>query len=331
MDLYWEDITTPNMKWRALEITVNTKQNIKPMLHLEICSKRFFKLMYGTQTLFWARQHYKYYGVALIKANILIENTPIVSSINSIDVEERKQLVGSEKLKSWAKYFIQSLSKNKNQFFYSGKWLIRPFTYSSWQYTDTQELKQSHIDERIFDALDSSIYQYVSWFHTPSKDVAFVGLHSINEDNSRLKWWRKKAKENTLPPILLYYISALDTYVLIDGHYRLKAAQLENILPETLVISTYHLDKYIADPKIKTSILKSLQNRKKNRQLTLDETNDILINAYTEEHIYVRQTSKAWQSTKEKCLLDLISYLDPINKVSLAQLFFNETDGEGWS
>ncbi len=331
MSLYWKDITTPDIKWRGIEITVDNSQSKKTNFSIEACGKRFFSVKYCDQTLFWVRQHYTHHGAALIKNYQVSHDVPIVSHIRSSDIEKRKYLEGSKKFKSWSKYFIQSLNRIENHFFREGKWIITAFHFSFWQHlNDTYEVNKSSYDIRMYDALNTDIFQYISWWDTPYEDVEFIGLHTVDEDSGRLKWWRKKAKEGTLPPVLFYYISGLGSYILLDGHYRLKAAQLEDIRPDAILLTSYKTEKYDTDPKIQQAILKSLQHRKRNRSLNQDELNNILINAYTKEHIHINHTSEARSVPQESCLKDMMIYLDKINKIELAQRLFDETNGKGW-
>lgn len=44
---------------------------------------------------------------------------------------------------------------------------------------------------------------------------------------SRVKAWRKHARGGTLPPIVVWYVSVLGAFILIDGHDRLQAALSE--------------------------------------------------------------------------------------------------------
>lgn len=56
------------------------------------------------------------------------------------------------------------------------------------------------------------------------------------EDDGRVRAWRKAAREGWLPPLVFLWISGLNAYVLLDGHARLRAAELEGVEPEGLVV-----------------------------------------------------------------------------------------------
>jgi hypothetical protein len=63
-------------------------------------------------------------------------------------------------------------------------------------------------------------------------------------DAARVKSWRKQAAAGALPPILLWWVSALDRYVIVDGHDRLKAALLEGVKPQAVALYAVHQRTY---------------------------------------------------------------------------------------
>lgn len=46
-------------------------------------------------------------------------------------------------------------------------------------------------------------------------------------DSSRVRVWRKHARQSALPPALLWWVSSMAAYLVLDGHDRLLAASLE--------------------------------------------------------------------------------------------------------
>jgi hypothetical protein len=56
-------------------------------------------------------------------------------------------------------------------------------------------------------------------------------------DDARVKAYRKQAREGVLPPLLLWWISGLDGWLLLDGHTRLAAALSEGFIPPMLELS----------------------------------------------------------------------------------------------
>ncbi|WP_244239437.1 hypothetical protein [Corallococcus carmarthensis] len=54
------------------------------------------------------------------------------------------------------------------------------------------------------------------------------------ENDSRVKAWRKHARDGTLPPVLLTYFTLVERWLVVDGHDRLHAALLEGREPPLL-------------------------------------------------------------------------------------------------
>lgn len=46
-------------------------------------------------------------------------------------------------------------------------------------------------------------------------------------DSSRVRVWRKHARQRALPPVLLWWVSSMAAYLVLDGHDRVLAASLE--------------------------------------------------------------------------------------------------------
>lgn len=55
-------------------------------------------------------------------------------------------------------------------------------------------------------------------------------------NDGRVRFFRKLARKKTLPPVLAMWCSGLATHLVLDGHDRLHAALLENVLPEVITI-----------------------------------------------------------------------------------------------
>jgi hypothetical protein len=56
-------------------------------------------------------------------------------------------------------------------------------------------------------------------------------------DAGRVKSYRRQLREGILPPVLLWWVSGLDTLLVVDGHDRIAAALAEGTVPEVLVLS----------------------------------------------------------------------------------------------
>ncbi|MFI5530134.1 hypothetical protein ACIA8O_16475 [Kitasatospora sp. NPDC051853] len=130
----------------------------------------------------------------------------------------------------WAHRFAHHLADPSESPLHDGRWLLtpdcplprrRPAVLSHREYW-SDLLAEGHPDG------------YLDWYaHSGSWEV--VPLRPMpGADDSRVKAYRKQAREGTLPPVLLWWVSGLDSHLVLDGHARLAAAVAESVEPPLL-------------------------------------------------------------------------------------------------
>lgn len=77
----------------------------------------------------------------------------------------------------------------------------------------------------------------VDWFAARDPGQVLPLRRLAAPDDPRVRAYRKQVRDDTLAPILLWWVSGLDSYVLLDGHDRLVAAHAEGRQPESLALS----------------------------------------------------------------------------------------------
>lgn len=74
-----------------------------------------------------------------------------------------------------------------------------------------------------------------------------------------MKSWRKRAREGTLPPLLVYAVSALDMFVLLDGHDRYAAAVAEGVPVPWLHVSGLTFTARPRDPRQQAVVAREIE------------------------------------------------------------------------
>jgi hypothetical protein len=98
----------------------------------------------------------------------------------------------------------------------------------------------------------------------PSEEGMFQGAvvplraPSPSEDG-RVKSWRKRAREGTLPPALLLYVDLLGKWLVLDGHDRVHAALLEGIAPPLLGLWPVHEEVLPSSPEGQRGVLQAAE------------------------------------------------------------------------
>ncbi len=134
----------------------------------------------------------------------------------------------------WARWFATQLGKSPNSPLFPAPWWLEPVrgqaTRRPW--------------------FDPSIPQPAGWRAT----LDDLGVHEVEPlqanqilalrppsaaNTDRVKVWRKHARAGTLPPVLLWFLpSALDVFLVLDGHDRLQAAAAEKVEPRFLKLAS---------------------------------------------------------------------------------------------
>ncbi|PWU45716.1 hypothetical protein DLE60_19320 [Micromonospora globispora] len=105
---------------------------------------------------------------------------------------------------------------------HNGFWILRPRTLPP--YCLRGDLTEDHPAA------------YLDWFGEGWNGV--LPLRQLPDaEAARVMAYRRQAREQVLPPILLWSVSGFDGYLLIDGHCRLAAALAEGIEPSVLVLA----------------------------------------------------------------------------------------------
>ncbi|MFF8359865.1 hypothetical protein ACF063_41140 [Streptomyces chartreusis] len=130
----------------------------------------------------------------------------------------------------WAHRFAQYLIDSPDSPLHEGRWLLsHESPLQRWRHADT-----SHGEYWGSMLVDGHPEGYVDWFlHSHSWEL--LPLRPMPDvDDSRVKAYRKQAREGTLPPVLLWWVSGLDSHLILDGHARLAAAIAESVEPPLL-------------------------------------------------------------------------------------------------
>ncbi|MGY6023535.1 hypothetical protein [Streptomyces spinosirectus] len=130
----------------------------------------------------------------------------------------------------WAHRFARHLLDAADSPLHDGRWLLSP---------DSPLLRWNHGRRPLSEYWGSMLVEghpagYIDWFvHSGSWEI--LPLRPMPAaGHSRVKAYRKQARDGTLPPVLLWWVSGLDCHLVLDGHARLAAAIAESVTPPLL-------------------------------------------------------------------------------------------------
>jgi hypothetical protein len=133
----------------------------------------------------------------------------------------------------WAHRIAVALTHSRQGPLHTGRWVLS---------TDAARLRSdvraSTLAERWEELVLPGAQGYIDWFVDNGAWQILPLRPLASPDTGRVKAYRKQARQGILAPVLLWWISGLDCYVLLDGHDRLVAALVENEDPPLLCLSS---------------------------------------------------------------------------------------------
>lgn len=298
--MYWKDIESDKGSWVGLEIRCGEREPgfRKPALRLESGANGWLRLVQDSAgsdeplVRWWARQEEGYDGVHLLRSDAAMASSVPASALDSATVQRHADLEPEQRMASWSRVFARALADGPASFLHSGDWVLlgAHAVTDDWRF-ETGPLRgmepyRYRWVENLREALREDPLIYLDWWR-PRRDV--LNLRALTEaDEGRVAWWRKKSREGALPPVLLWYLSCLEAYVIVDGHARLRAALLEERAPDLLVAHSVHQQTHERDPEAQQRVLGTVARHAEElalglpgrRPIATGSLNDLLISAF---------------------------------------------------
>lgn len=298
---YFYENTDPHQRWQFTQIYVG--RDFVPYYQLLTggCNQRFM-LSSCDNTLYWGQVSEGHYNVDFLCQNQPWQRQQMpIRPITSVDIETFKRANPADSDRYWASFFAKELIQSPASFLHQGQWRIAaPFRHQKDEafisLDSAQEVPSpewywsflwSECDydfEYTFNHSDH-LLTTIDWDNSPQNPLPLKPPPAT--DDGRVKWWRKKIRENVCPPLLLWWQSNLLSHIVIDGHSRWLAHQLENSKPDVLVISAFKTFNYKdkANPKKRLYTLQGIEHYINNavahhQSVSMDKINGMLLDAY---------------------------------------------------
>ena len=336
---WWKDLIDQNNCWQGLELTVHNVNS--PVFEMQSGHNERMALLANSEALFWATVLKDHSGVWLVFNAEHPAQRRLLPPISSFEVESASRVSKKHRLSYWCRYFARQLMAAPASLLSSGRWLLRPMEgvkptapyvlnkqipVKQWRFETPRTSPDISVfwslySEDIPDLQNPEKVIFVDWWGGGNQ---LLPRYPVASDCGRVKWWRKKCREGTLPPILLWFISGLASFVILDGHERMQAALAEGIPPQFLVLSELSEHMQRPDEKTRERVLHSLaiqQEKLKKTGNNIDAMNQMLMNLYHNRYLYATTHSravlgngKAWECQVKAYLLrqNMESYLEKI-------------------
>lgn len=229
--MHWTDLRSRDDRWLGLELTVGKRS--PPSWRVEFSSPHFLRLSCEGAPLLWARIQRFRQGVWWLSAPV---TAGALEPLRSQEVDALAEAPGSDGwYAAWARHFAQALAVSPRSPLHEGRWhLLRGFPPDDAPpRRPASEVSWWAIVRNTQEYLRQPLADFENWGGGYTNHL--IGLNPPSElSPSRLKVWRKRARDGSLPPVLALFVTSLDCYVVLDGHHRWRAA-LEESRPVPLL------------------------------------------------------------------------------------------------
>ncbi len=294
--MHWTDLRSHDDRWLGLELTVGKRP--APAWRVEFSSPYFLRLSCEGVPLLWARIEHQWQGFRWLSAPAV--EVGALEPLRSSEVDAVTEPPGSERwYAAWARHFAQALAASPRSPLHEGRWLLlrgAPPDDAPPGHRPEPEQSRWAVVQGLTGYARQPLAGYVSW--GGGYTHVLFGLKPPQElSPSRLKVWRKRARDGTLPPLLAFFVSGLDCFVVLDGHHRWRAAiEEEQPVP---VLTLWPAQAYSLPPRerdramVERLSLQQNGGRPGDRPLGVERLNALAIDAWREE-TDVSPLTRAW-------------------------------------
>ncbi|MGH4031827.1 hypothetical protein ACQB60_23180 [Actinomycetota bacterium Odt1-20B] len=204
-------------------------QDRPPALRVEAAEGRRLVLRQGGTPVLFAVQRASHRGVHYARTDAYTSPVPSPRATTARALREASP-TQEDWYERWAHHTAQALRDAANGPLHAGSWQL------------TSGMPPWSVDTHWDDFLSYDPPRgHLTWFGygDPDEEARDVlPLRTLSPTGSaRVRAYRRQLHEGVLPPAVLWWISGLNTLVVLDGHDRITAALAEGARPDVLVLS----------------------------------------------------------------------------------------------
>ncbi len=235
MRRWWTDLEAPDRPWSGLHVVLGDVRGAPP-LHLER-RRSGIDLVGQGRVLLHAEVAPYLAGVQIERdfaaAAELAHDFPL-PPISAADVRAAPAGTGREWLRHWCTWVAERI--DASNFGYTSDWAVQVARHGQRPSYDWDE--HGPLVCNLEHALAEPAAVFKTWMLNGSSHGLSLRARPA-EHEGRVKHWRKQCRVGRMPPIVIWWLSGLDCWLVIDGHRRLLAAQLEGRLPAVLGVYSF--------------------------------------------------------------------------------------------
>jgi hypothetical protein len=254
------------------------------------------RVVAGGRAILWARVQRYWRGVWLLAPDTSAARPALPLAPLSIDaIRTIRGKPGSAAWRSeWARAFVSRLAESPTTVLHDGSWELTAGSFANPVGAASSGAAYGQVD--LGRAPGRPGQADVSWGLNGS-GALLAARASSPDDAGRVKAFRKLARDGTLPPVLLLFVSGLDLYLMLDGHDRLRAAAIEGVPLHWVKLCSIREFTYDPSERMRAGVLQhasqALAQGGAEPGPSLDRINARLVRAFSEARYTVSRTRAA--------------------------------------
>jgi hypothetical protein len=286
--MHWKYLQTRDGRWAGLELVVDQGElPPKPKWRLEYTRPLRVRLVCGRRVLLWGRIDDWWEDWWVVQGERAPEG--VLPPIHADVLRQVRAAPGSDAWwTAWARRYAQWLRESAYTPLYPARWWLTPLLPG----VTPQEASRPSDNSWSPMELEGGVESFERLFTQEARPLRALSP----EDDSRVKAWRKRARDGSLPPLLLAWSRPLGLFFLMDGHDRLRAAQLEKKPVAAFALRAVDVQRTAPDTRRQEAIWRSfeelLADPERRQRVATSTLNETLLSVYQTEFLY--STQRVW-------------------------------------
>ncbi len=227
MSRQWTDVREGD-RWAGLQLELPS--GLEPGLRVEIVPDRHLLIRQAGIPMLAARVDGYREGVFYARSP---EHHEIVKPVRAELTRRIATSPPPDRVVRWAYHFAAALAASGSSPLHAGRWVLQPqapmLFLGGYRHLAFAEMwAELVLADRVGE---------IDWMWLNGAGVLLSRRALSAVDDSRVKAYRKQAREGSIAPILLWWIDGLTSYLILDGHDRLQACLAERLEPPMLALT----------------------------------------------------------------------------------------------
>lgn len=275
------DLRHADDSWQGVVFARPSARRGKPALQVQVADPRLIRLEASGEALLWARVASDYADYEyLISSSAWAIGVAILPPLRFSSVHTIAELPEPERLRAWGHHFAEQLVETGAGPLPRGEHVLLEVPVALGEpspgLADRSIGPCAYCLGQVPEQPQAAVTDW-NWHH----NLPPLSLRQPSAANpGRVDAWRKFARAGSVPPLLLWWVSGLDRYVILDGLHRLLACLEEGTVPPALALTALSERRRALPEARQRALQRGLEQALDSGAIGVPAANRLLIEAF---------------------------------------------------